>query len=285
MIKVGCDVDLRIRLLLGESVAWAVSFGDHWDEFECCCERRAEYQMVETRRAEFRSGRSCARAALKFLGERSACIPVGSAREPVWPRGVVGSITHCDGLRAAALARSSELFGIGIDVEPVQMLPPGVVGLVLSHEELAACVELDRLGIDVPATLLAFCAKEAFYKAWFPITRIQLDFLDVQVSIDPVHRVFQIGPKVVNPKMPYLASGSWTSICGYLVCALSIPRQMSYSPRSAAASPKTNEPANAGRTLPTSPRTASPGAVHRRISHHEMEGRTDQLALVYPERS
>jgi 4'-phosphopantetheinyl transferase EntD len=59
---------------------------------------------VDSRLREFATGRSCARQALAGLGLAPAPILRGAKREPLWPAGIVGSITHCRGYRAAAVA-------------------------------------------------------------------------------------------------------------------------------------------------------------------------------------
>lgn len=67
------------------------------------------------RRREFATVRSCARRALSRLGvERGPLVP-GAQRAPVWPSGVVGSLTHCDGYRAAVVGRVSSVISLGID--------------------------------------------------------------------------------------------------------------------------------------------------------------------------
>jgi 4'-phosphopantetheinyl transferase EntD len=43
---------------------------------------------------------------------------------------VVGSITHCDGYRAAAVALATEVAAIGIDAEPHDPLPAGILDRV-----------------------------------------------------------------------------------------------------------------------------------------------------------
>jgi hypothetical protein len=76
-----------------------------------CDELRLMASAVPRRRAEFAAGRACARAALRRLGINGWPLLVGSKREPLWPAGVVGSITHTDGLVAAAVSRRPHLPG------------------------------------------------------------------------------------------------------------------------------------------------------------------------------
>src|SRR6516225_8640665 len=90
----------------------------------------AEEPAVRTagprRRAEFTAGRRCAREALARLGLPAAPVLAGRAGEPRWPAGVTGSITHCAGYRACAVARTADVTALGIDAEPDARLPAGL---------------------------------------------------------------------------------------------------------------------------------------------------------------
>jgi 4'-phosphopantetheinyl transferase EntD len=139
----------------------------------------------DERRREFGTVRYCARQALSKLGVTAAPILPDADGVPQWPSGVVGSMTHCKGYRAAVVARASELRSLGIDAEPNAPLPSMLPDLVLRDEEQA---QLRQLAESFPRThwdRIAFCAKEAVFKAWFPIARTWLDFDDVSVSLHP----------------------------------------------------------------------------------------------------
>ena len=134
---------------------------------------------VPARVREFAAGRVAARQALAALGIGPVAIPVGTRRMPVWPTGVVGSITHCAGIVAAAVAWSDELTAIGIDGEPAVPLEPDIVNAVATLAERAGIA--DELG----ATIL-FSAKESFYKCWSSLDGPVLEFHDVEVELDDV---------------------------------------------------------------------------------------------------
>jgi 4'-phosphopantetheinyl transferase EntD len=136
---------------------------------------------VESRVREFATARACARRALKQLGAPTVAVPRGLNREPIWPQGYVGSITHCEGYRGAAVARRQDTFGIGIDAEPHQPLPLEILSLVTIAAERTW---LSRVGEDFHWDRLIFSAKESVYKAWFPLTRSWLDFGDVCITVD-----------------------------------------------------------------------------------------------------
>lgn len=118
-------------------------------------------------------------------------IGAGPRREPVWPVGVAGTITHCDGYRAAAVSRTTDLAGIGIDAEPNAPLPPGVADAVTTAGESAMLAELSAADPAVHWDRLLFSAKESTYKAWFPLTGRMLDFDGALLTIDPETRSFR----------------------------------------------------------------------------------------------
>ena len=145
-------------------------------------------QAVESRRREFLTARSCARRALQELGLPAAPILRGRYREPIWPPGVVGSITHCPGYRAAAAARSSDMLSLGIDAELHESLPAGVLERVSVPEERDW---LERAAGGVHWDRVLFSAKESIYKACFPLTRRPLRFEDAVMSFEPLTGSFQ----------------------------------------------------------------------------------------------
>lgn len=158
-------------------------------------------RAVEKRRREFTTARMCARAALRELGLPATSILTGERGEPLWPAGVVGSITHCDGYRACAVARSSEIVTIGIDAEPNAALPDGLLGDIARPEELPA---LRRLEAELPRVhwdRLLFSAKESVYKAWFPLAKCWLGFEDAVLEIDPYAGTFEARLLVPGPSL------------------------------------------------------------------------------------
>lgn len=139
-------------------------------------------RSVPKRRNEFVTVRYCARLALQRLGEQPVPILKGEKGEPCWPDGVVGSLTHTAGFRGAVVARSADVRSVGIDAEPHDALPDRVL------ESVSLPAERRRLA-TLPGGLhwdrILFCAKEATYKAWFPLTRRWLGFEDAEITFDP----------------------------------------------------------------------------------------------------
>lgn len=136
-----------------------------------------------SRRREFLCGRACAHAALEALGRDGGPIAVGDRREPSWPVGVVGSISHAGSLAAAVVARSTDAWGLGLDVELLEPpLDPKLQRLLLTPGEMSHVQALEA--IEPSAAKILFSAKESVYKCVFPRTRWRLDYQEVDVALD-----------------------------------------------------------------------------------------------------
>ena len=158
--------------------------------------------MSAKRRQEFVAGRHYAREALRALGCAPAPIPVQLSRAPAWPPGFVGTISHGHGLCAAIVARRSSLASVGIDIEDADPLPADLVPLVCRAADFNDRSWIERsIGADLPK--LVFVLKEAFYKAYQAVAESFLDFVDVEVTIDPTLCRFEA--RVVNDSRPSCA--------------------------------------------------------------------------------
>jgi 4'-phosphopantetheinyl transferase EntD len=144
---------------------------------------------VENRRREFAAGRNCARQALQRLGIAPAAIGVGAYREPLFPEGVSGSITHTREYCAAAVIRTGPVLSIGIDAEFNEPLDRPVADLVMNPDERRMA---HANGNACSADALVFSAKEAFFKAIFPVCRQYLDFTDAVVALSPADCTFRV---------------------------------------------------------------------------------------------
>ena len=138
---------------------------------------------IDRRCREFASGRGYARLALERLGIAPCPIPVGVHRQPIWPDGVVGSITHCADYCAAAVGWQKDFASVGIDVEVYGALDPSLAEMIATSRELSFIV--DRSASDVSAVLSAvFSIKESVFKCLFPLTGVFLDFHDIEVEFE-----------------------------------------------------------------------------------------------------
>ncbi|MEU8134754.1 4'-phosphopantetheinyl transferase superfamily protein [Streptodolium elevatio] len=180
-------------------------------------------RAVDKRRREFTTVRRCARLALGRLGFAPAPLLPGLRGAPGWPEGVVGSMTHCAGYRAAAVATGAKVLTIGIDAEPAEPLPAGgVLHSVTSELERARLAEYAAAHPEIAWDRLLFSAKEAVYKAWFPLTRRWLGFEEADVAFDPEGGTFTARLLVADRPVDGF-TGRWAVAKGIAVTAIAVP--------------------------------------------------------------
>lgn len=178
------------------------------------------------RRREFAMGRCLARRAMGLHGMQAVPLLPGFGGAPAWPQGLVGSITHCHGYCAVAVGLGRLVGGIGIDAEVNEALPPGVAALVLREEERDWLAEHGTREIHWDRVL--FSAKESFYKVWYPLTGLWLEFQHVRITVHPDRESFrgELVLPVAAPRPtdhPDLFSGRFTVAGGLLQTAITLP--------------------------------------------------------------
>lgn len=153
---------------------------------------------VPKRRSEFVAGRHVAARALAELAPRfaGAVVGVGEQREPLWPAGVVGSLTHAHGFAAAAVADAAQWRALGIDSEKRidAARAREIAGTICRRDELEA---LPRVRDPETTLTLLFSAKESLFKALFPLVRRWFDFLDADlVALDAATGALELALRV-----------------------------------------------------------------------------------------
>lgn len=165
---------------------------------------------VPARRAEFAAGRTAARQALAALGLHAVAIPAGRDRAPVWPQGISGSISHGAGYAVAAVHGGRPL---GVDLEAEGAVEPDLWPVVCCVDELAALPDTDRR----QAVARVFSAKEAVFKAQYPLTgaMIGFDAVEVRLQADGFTARFRqtVGPFAAGHEM----AGRSAGLCGVIV--------------------------------------------------------------------
>jgi 4'-phosphopantetheinyl transferase EntD len=213
-----------LQVILPAGVESQECFGEPLDDGLFPEEERIIAQAVVQRRRDFAAVRSCARACLDRLGYPRVAILPGAGGAPGWPVGVRGSMTHCAGYAAAAVGTASRIAGIGIDAEPDAPLPDGVLGLV------ATAAEQDRLAgtrrePDGPNwDRLLFSAKEAVYKAWFPLVGEWLNHQQAEITFDEPDTTFAAqlyrDGLTINGRQVHRLHGRWIRNRGILATAV-----------------------------------------------------------------
>ncbi|GAA2803938.1 4'-phosphopantetheinyl transferase family protein [Crossiella cryophila] len=211
-----------LEKILLPDIAVAEAFGDPPEAVLFAEEEALLGRSVEKRRREFTTVRHCARRALAELGRPATPLLRGERGAPIWPGGIVGSMTHCDGYRAAAVAEDTAVQTIGIDAEPHAPLPEGVLDAVSLPEERDWLSTLSRSEPGVHWDRLLFSAKESVYKAWFPLARRWLGFEEARLTVDPSAGSFQADLLVPGPVEGF--SGRWLVAEGLVVTTIAVPR-------------------------------------------------------------
>lgn len=210
-----------IETLVPPAVRACEAFVDREDITLFPEEQAANARAIDKRRREYTTVRACARDALGQLGITPAPLVAGERGAPVWPKGVVGSMTHRAGYRAAAVAHRGQVRSVGIDAEPDARLPDGLVDTIAVPADLPSleafantCVAADRL---------LFSAKESVYKAWFPLARRWLGFNDatVHLRLDGTFTARLLVDGTVDEGSPLTGfEGRWLAARGLVLTAI-----------------------------------------------------------------
>ena len=175
-------------------------------------ERILSSRAVRKRRDEFLMGRAASFHAMMRAGiESPPPVPKGPSNEPIWPEGYVGAITHSSGVAVSAVCPADRLDGIGVDIENFKRnVSPNVYRLTCLKEEL------EQIHVDESQSRLMFMrifsAKEAGFKAFFPLAQEYIDYKEAALSWDTDQECFHgtllkaAGPKY--PKGSYFRVGS-----------------------------------------------------------------------------
>ena len=138
-----------------------------------------------SRKEHYRSGRICAGEVLSKLGTLGQ--PVlrdPQTREPLWPEGISGAITHCGKWAAAAAGKTSDVSGIGIDLEDLErQVDSRISRHVCIPEEQKWLQECGEDFLEQNLKII-FSAKESIFKAFFPYTRTYLHFHDARILME-----------------------------------------------------------------------------------------------------
>ena len=179
---------------------------------------------VPARRREYATCGVVPGSAWAGWGIREVPILPGVGGAPIWPAGVVGSLTHCAGYAAAAVGVSPQVSAIGIDAEPDAPLPDGVLDLVATPAEQARLAATQSESGSPNWDRLLFSAKEAVYKAWFPLVGEWLDHQQAEILINPQEATFEAllsrDGLIIDGRQVHRLHGRWIRKQGIILTAV-----------------------------------------------------------------
>lgn len=156
--------------------------GNHLDALYAS-EREIIHNVGSKRQHEFSTGRFCAKTALAQLDIENFPVLRNEHREPLWPSGYVGSISHCKDLCGAVAARKSDFKSIGFDIENIKPLKQDIAKAICTEQETKWLAQQNAHSHDVLVILL-FSLKESVFKCIFPYQNIRPGFKDCSITPD-----------------------------------------------------------------------------------------------------
>jgi len=142
-------------------------------------------RAVQKRKAEYIAGRYCARKSLAAININNQTVESSEDRAPIWPQGVIGSITHSSGYASAVVAKKGELRGIGIDSEKCikDKTSRNISSHILTENETFEANTHVAANEHLYLTLV-FSAKESIYKCLNPLVKQFFDFKHAEIHFD-----------------------------------------------------------------------------------------------------
>lgn len=175
------------------------------------------------RQNDFSTGRYCARKALQRFGVNDTEILMGEVKEPIWPEGFVGSISHSKKLTGAIVARTGDIAALGLDIETIGGVSRDMWDMLFTDNEQSFLNTLDDDGQILFATLI-FSIKEAFYKLQYPLTKQYLDFKEAELRYAGGHFTLRTGPEFGRHKIPVeQLVFKWERFDDQVICVCYLP--------------------------------------------------------------
>ncbi len=174
-----------------------------------------ENELVKKKHGEaakaFVSGRRCIRALQKRLGLPEFELSTAEFG-PMWPKGLVGSISHSRELAAATILRDA--LGVGIDIECQRRLKSDAVRRVATKEEYSRYSVVP----DFDWTLL-FSAKESVFKAFSPLAKRYIGFQEIELLLDVATQSFSLRylGNTIDKGLFEKSEGHWSSLAGHVI--------------------------------------------------------------------
>ena len=138
---------------------------------------------VVSRKRDYLMGRYCAKQALLNFGSPTANLTPGKNGCPIWPKGVIGSISHTNGMAVAVVADQQLYSGIGVDMEKrvSENEANKIMPVIGAPEEWEIITHNFQGDIKTGFTVL-FSAKESIYKALYPSVNDIFDFSEARLA-------------------------------------------------------------------------------------------------------
>ncbi len=146
---------------------------------------------IQKRKKEFIAGRTLAKLALESYGIENYPLLSGKNREPLWPDGIIGSISHTNTFACTVVTKNTTFSSVGIDIETLEHIHKNELELILTKFELD-WISTIRSELQNIIHKIIFSVKESFYKCAFPIINRYIDFKQVDVIVKHEENIIEI---------------------------------------------------------------------------------------------
>lgn len=171
---------------------------------------------IPKRLFEYSAGRHAARAALAEMGLLAQALPMQEDRSPLWPQGIVGSISHSG---SACLAVAWRGRGIGLDLEEAADLEPELWSSILTPSEQHWAQGQPQPGL---AAKLIFSAKEAAYKAQYAVSRQLFGFETFEITVTGSGFTARFTASIPPFAMGETMTGKWGIASGHILTLVTL---------------------------------------------------------------
>jgi len=145
------------------------------------------------RRREFITGRTNARQLLKKYNLHRYPLLPNADRAPIWPEGIIGSISHCKDLCGVIVSEAKHYRSIGFDIENIRTFNFAVRKYICTEDEDEWLLSLPEASRS-QALLLIFSIKESLYKCIYQADGIKLNFKKISSIPQFEHGRFLLSP-------------------------------------------------------------------------------------------
>ncbi len=133
-------------------------------------------RAVTKRKAEYFAGRYLAKQAFAQHGIKAFDLRSDPRRCPLWPNGLVGSISHTKNIAICAIAEQTRINALGIDLEFwIKKQSENLIKSTVINPQEEQLLKGSGLVFNQALTLI-FSAKESLFKALYPQVGCYFDF-------------------------------------------------------------------------------------------------------------
>jgi 4'-phosphopantetheinyl transferase EntD len=133
---------------------------------------------------EFCAGRYCAHQVLEQLGFSHVPVLKNQHGAPIWPKGIVGSISHSSEMSIAVAARSVDIQALGVDIQYYgHPFPDQTFATLFRRQEIRSILNAPPEFVDQYAYSI-FASKESALKCIYSAFGHCLEFTDIFIDIN-----------------------------------------------------------------------------------------------------